>query len=173
MNEPFDELVDHVDADGTVIDVVTRGRMRAETLRHRCTYVFVVRASGNLVVHRRAEWKSVYPGYWDLAFGGVCGAGEDWRPAAARELAEEAGVVVDPGLLIDLGEVRYDEHDGHIVGRAFRLDTEAVLRPADGEVVEVAEVPIDELPAWMEGRSIAADTRRAALPALLEQLGGR
>ncbi len=164
-SEPLDELVDHVDEDGNVIEVVTRSEMRRRTLRHRCTYVFVVRPSGGLVVHRRADWKSIYPGWWDCAFGGVCGAGEDWQPAAARELAEEAGVSeVD---LEELGPLRYDADDGHIVGRAFVVVTDAVVDPVDGEVVEIDEIPIVDIDSWMLGRSVSLDTRIGALPLLM------
>ena len=138
--EPHDELVDHVDPNGNVLAVVTRGEMRARALRHRCTYVFVVRPSGRLVVHERADWKSIYPSHWDLAFGGICGAGEPWELAARRELAEEAGitdVVLEP-----LGPMRYDASDGHIVGRVYLAITDAEVRPVDGEVVAVDEIEL-------------------------------
>src|SRR5690606_5285189 len=82
------EPVEVVDRNGTVVDVVDRARMRAKRLRHRCTYVAVVDAADRVVVHRRADWKDVWPGRWDIAFGGVVAVGETWDAAAARELAE-------------------------------------------------------------------------------------
>ena len=68
-----DELVDLVDEDDNVVEVVTRAEMRArgERARHRACYVAVLTSSDELVVHRRADWKDVYPGYWDVCFGGV------------------------------------------------------------------------------------------------------
>ena len=165
---PGGELVEHVNVDGGVIEVVTRAEMRAKTLRHRCTYVFVVRPTQQLVVHRRAEWKSIYPGWWDLAFGGVCGAGEPWLESAERELAEEAGISgVD---LVDLGALRYDGDDGHVIGRAFMATTDDEVRAVDGEVVAVDEVPLGELERWFEGRQVCLDTATAALPLLLDRL---
>jgi 8-oxo-dGTP pyrophosphatase MutT (NUDIX family) len=164
--EPADELVDHVDTDGRVLGVVTRGEMRAATLRHRCTYVFVVRSSGDLVVHRRAEWKSIYPGFWDIAFGGICGAGEPWDRAAARELAEEAGIDDQP--LIELGALRYDADDGHVVGRAYVVVTDDVVAPSDGEVVEVDQIPLAAVGQWIEGRQVCSDSATAALPLLVD-----
>ena len=88
-----DELVDLVDADDLVVEVVTRAEARARgaAARHRACYVAVLTSDGDLVVHRRADWKDVYPGYWDVCFGGVLGAGEAWDDAAHRELLEEAG----------------------------------------------------------------------------------
>jgi isopentenyldiphosphate isomerase len=87
-----DDLVDVVDADDRVVGQATRARMRAEGLRHRAVYVVVRTSDDGVVVHRRAGWKDVYPGAWDCCFGGVLDAGEGWEDAAARELAEEAGI---------------------------------------------------------------------------------
>lgn len=134
------ELVEVLDVDGRVIDVVTRAEMRLKTLRHRSTYVAVLRSSGTIVVHQRAAWKDVYPGYWDLAFGGVCGVGEPWLESARRELAEEAGIT--GAELLDLGSGRYDADDGHIVGRLFSCTTDEEITAPDGEVVAVDEIQI-------------------------------
>ncbi len=98
--DPGDELVEWVDDRGEVIEIVSRRRMRAEGLSHRCTYVVVVvgpadrfagRGSADrlgpdeeVIVHLRADWKDVAPSHWDLAFGGVCGVGEPWASSARR-----------------------------------------------------------------------------------------
>ena len=79
---PGDELVEHVDADGTVIEVVPRSRMRRQNLRHRSVAVIVTNSRGELLVHRRADDKDVFPGWWDLAAGGVVGVGETYADAA-------------------------------------------------------------------------------------------
>ncbi|MDH4076132.1 MAG: NUDIX domain-containing protein, partial [Acidimicrobiia bacterium] len=106
---PGEELVEVVDEAGSVVRVATRTDVRAGNLRHRCTYIAVVDGDGRLVVHQRADWKDVYPGYWDLCFGGVCGVGEEWAESAARELAEEAGIA--GAALRLLGPVAYDADD--------------------------------------------------------------
>ncbi len=89
-----DELVEHVDDRGDVIEVVTpladacREPAATDRWRSSCTGT-----DGRLLVHRRADDKDVYPGWWDLAAGGVVGAGEAYGAAARRELAEELGVI--------------------------------------------------------------------------------
>ena len=99
-----DELVDVIDDDGGVVGTVTRAEMRRRRLRHRCTFVIVRSSGGGVLVHRRSDDKDLWPGAWDLAVGGVVGAGEDWEPAARRELAEEVGVT---GVeLVELGRGR-------------------------------------------------------------------
>lgn len=149
-----DELVEVVAEDGTVERIVTRAEMRAGVLRHRSTYVVVRRTSGSLVVHRRADWKDIYPGIWDLAFGGVVDAGEAWLTAAQRELAEEAGIT---GVAMEsLGKARYEEADGRVIARVFLAVTDAPLTCPDGEVAEVTEV--DDLPEWLHNHEVCPDS---------------
>lgn len=160
--DPGAELVEWVDVDGAVIDVVTRERARAEVLRHRCTYVAVLTTDDALVVHQRADWKDVYPSYWDLAFGGITGVGEPWDVAARRELAEEAGI--EGTALQELGPVRYDAHDGHIVGRAYLTRHDGPLSCPDGEVVAVDHIPLADLDRWLDGRPVCLDSLQQVLP---------
>ncbi len=153
------EEVEVVDADGRVVDVVPRAEMRARRLRHRTVAVVVRRpGDGAVLVHRRAGWKDVWPSYWDVAFGGVCGVGERWGDAAVRELAEEAGVVVDPGALVPLGGGRYADEDVDVVGEVFEVVHGGPFSFADGEVVETAWVPADEVEAWASTRPVCPDT---------------
>jgi len=97
------EPVEELDALGKPLRVVTRAEMRAGNLRHRAVYVLVLDRAGRLLAHRRADWKDVWPGRWDVAFGGVAGVGEAPLETARRELAEEAGVAAP---LERLGEGR-------------------------------------------------------------------
>jgi isopentenyldiphosphate isomerase len=169
--DPSSELVEVVDPDGTVVEVVTREAIRAGNLRHRCTYVVVVTTAGELVVHQRADWKDVYPSYWDVAFGGIAGVGEGWEQAARRELAEEAGV--DGVDLVELGPVTYDEADGRIVGRVFVATYDGRLRFDDGEVVADDRVPASQIDDWLDGRDVCPDSRQLALPLALRHLRAR
>ena len=108
MGGPADELVEELDANGEIVGVVTRGEMRTQNLWHRNVIVMVRRSSGRIVVHQRADWKDVFPSMWDAVFGGVPNVGETDREAAARELAEEAGLIVDADALVDLGPRVWD-----------------------------------------------------------------
>ncbi len=176
-----DELIDVLDEDGRVVGRASRSRMRAEQLPHRATYVALVRAvqkpasgpggTGRLhsddlvVVHQRALWKDVYPGYWDIAFGGVCSAGEDWYESAKRELKEEAGVEAELSLLAD---GQYQDADNHSFGRIFLARSQADVACLDGEVVAVDEVPLGEIAGWVNGRPVCPDSLQLVLPALLD-----
>jgi 8-oxo-dGTP pyrophosphatase MutT (NUDIX family) len=161
---PGSELVDVVDERGRVVDTVTRAEMRRRNLRHRTVFVAVLADDGErLLVHRRADWKDTAPGWWDVAFGGVVGAGEAWDDAAARELEEEAGVRAP---LEALGEDTYEDSTVAEVCRVYRARTEGPFTFADGEVVEVAWVEVAALPAWLDGRQVCPDSVAVVLPRL-------
>lgn len=162
-----DELVEWVEADGTVIDVVTREEMRSRNLRHRATSILVINTHNELVVHKRADWKEIYPGWWDLAFGGVVGAGEDWLESAQRELEEEAGISGQPLEL--LGPTSYEAADGCLVGRAYLVRWDGPVNFNDGEVVAVETVKLADLEQWLTGRLVCLDSVECLVP-LLRQL---
>lgn len=159
-----DEPVEVVDADGVAVDVCTRAEMRAANARHRATYVVVRRTDGAVLVHRRAPWKDIWPHRWDVAFGGVCDVGEAWVPAACRELAEEAGVVVAPGALVPLGPVAFESAETRVVGQVYGCVHDGPFTFPDGEVVDHAFVPPGALVAWAGAHELTADSSAVVLP---------
>lgn len=162
--DPGDDAVEWVDASGAVLGVVTRRRMRAEVLRHRAVYVVVERPDGRLVAHRRADDKDVWPGRWDVCFGGVVAVGETWVDAARRELAEEAGLVgVD---LTEIGTVDFADAEVAVHGVVFRTVTDRPVVAVDGEVAELAEVDRAALGAWCGTRAVCPDSVAGVLPLL-------
>lgn len=164
MSTPADELVEEVDADGTVLGVVTRAEVRARRVRHRTVFVAVLDGAGErIVVHRRADWKDVWPGRWDIAFGGICDVGEGWAEAAQRELAEEAGLTA---ALMWVGEGRYEDDAVAEVAHVFTARSHAEPTCPDGEVAEVAWVPLADLSRWLAERDVVPDSLALVLPHL-------
>lgn len=128
-----------------------------------------ISASTTVVVHQRADWKDVYPGYWDLAFGGVCGVAEPWLASARRELAEEAGI--DDAVVFPVGAGRHVDDTGSVFGAVFLALSTRFPQPEDGEVVAVDIVEIGRLEAWMEGRPVCPDSK-AMVTTVLDRLHG-
>lgn len=158
------ELVEEVDEQGRVLRVVTREEMRAGRLRHRCVYLLVVDA-GRLLVHRRSDDKDVFPGFWDVAAGGVVGAGESWDDAATRELAEELGVAGVP--VRPLGDVAYEGAGCAVLGRVYLVESAGPFRFADGEVVEARWADRAAVDALLATERVCPDSASVALPLAL------
>ncbi len=157
MIDPGDTLIDIVDADDRVVDVVTRREMRARNLRHRSVGIAVIARDGRVLIHRRADTKDVWPGWWDLAVGGVVDSGEDWEEAAARELAEEVG---SRAPLAEIGRGSYEDDDVTAIVRMYIAEDDGPFVFADGEVVEAFFVTIDELRERIAARSVRPRQRR-------------
>jgi isopentenyldiphosphate isomerase len=157
------DLVDVVDEDGNVARTATRAEVREANLRHRTVFIAVVNRSDQLLVHRRASWKDMWPDAWDVAFGGVVEAGEAWETAAARELVEESGLETD---LVYLGESFYDDDQVREVARVYLTRHDGDVACPDGEVVEVRWVRLDDVPAFLEGREVCPDSVAIVLPRL-------
>lgn len=157
------EQVDILDDQGEISFVTTRREMRARNLWHRTVFVVVTNIAGDVLVHRRADWKDVWPGLWDFAFGGVLGSGEAWEAAAIRELAEEVGISTE---LSYLGEGLYEDEAVRERARIYRTHSEGPFEFPDGEVVEVAWVSLDGLQEWTANHEICPDSKALVMPRL-------
>jgi isopentenyldiphosphate isomerase len=143
------ELVDVVDAADRVVGRVTRAEMRAQKLRHRATYILVFNAQGQLFVHRRSATKDIYPSYYDVAVGGVVGAGESYDEGARRELAEELGVTSAP--LRPILRFQYEDADNRVNGRVYSCAYDGAL------ALQAEEIDSGE---WLDLDVVLERTRR-------------
>lgn len=156
-----------LDETGQVVGTARRSEVRARNLRHRSVFVTVLDGTGRLLVHQRAAWKDLWPSWWDLAFGGVVAAGEDWESAARRELLEEVGVEVSH--LEDLGDARYEGARVRELARGYAAVTTGPFRFADGEVVDVRWIDLVELDDWVTRPDVCPDGA-VIVPRLLGRL---
>ncbi|MEV6481570.1 NUDIX domain-containing protein [Streptomyces sp. NPDC051576] len=95
-----DELVERVDdQDRAVGMVVSRRQAVREGWLHRVAVTVCRDEGGRILVHRRSEQVSRFPGLYEVEVGGAANVGESYEQAAARELTEELGIRVQPRLL--------------------------------------------------------------------------
>ena len=146
-----------------MLRVVTRAQMRAELLRHRCTYIGVVDSQGRLLIHQRSAAKEVYPSHWDVCAGGVCTAGEGWDESAQRELAEELGIDVP---LEHLGSGTWEGGGAALVGHVYLARSDGPFSFDDGEVVQARFVDDAELDELLHAVPFCTDSVELALPFL-------
>jgi len=89
---PQDEIVLIVDKNNDETGSAPRHEMRARGLPHRASYILVFNSKAELFVQKRTMTKDIYPGYYDVAAGGVVLAGESYDESALRELEAELGI---------------------------------------------------------------------------------
>ncbi|MGF6392860.1 NUDIX hydrolase [Pseudomonas plecoglossicida] len=139
------ELVAWVDDADQVLGALPRAELRERGLIGRCTFILLFNSAGELCVHRRTLSKALYPGYWDVAAGGMVAAGEAYADSAARELAEELGIT---GVSLTFHERFYfDQPDNHLWCAVYSAVSDAPLRLQPEEVSEAKFVPIEQAEA--------------------------
>jgi 8-oxo-dGTP pyrophosphatase MutT (NUDIX family) len=140
-----EERVALIDGSGAVIGSAPRSVMRRENLRHIVVAVLVRDSGGRVYVHRRTDTKDVFPGMHDCFAAGCLQAGEEPLEAAAREVAEELGVVGVP--LRPWGQVRYDDAATRHVCHAFAVTWDGPVTHQPTEVAWGAWMTPEELRA--------------------------
>ncbi len=71
-----------------------RRDVHARNLLHRAVHILVFDEHGRLFLQKRSMTKDTSPGLWNSSCSGHLDAGEDYDPAAVRELQEELGLTV-------------------------------------------------------------------------------
>ena len=94
MNKDNDnELLPHVDREGTVIGNVKRGDAHCgKKVLHPVVHLHLFNSKGELYLQLRPAWKTVQPNRWDTACGGHISYGETVEDALQREVEEELGI---------------------------------------------------------------------------------
>jgi isopentenyldiphosphate isomerase len=141
--KPAEEIVVLVDQDNQPIGVVTRKIMRQQRLIHRASYILVFNTCGELFIQKRSRSKDIYPGYWDLAAGGVVLEGESYEDAAKRELREELGI---SGIkLRPLFDQYYEDAANRVWGRIFACTSNGPFALQEEEIDEGRFIALGEI----------------------------
>ncbi|MFZ6046211.1 NUDIX hydrolase YfcD [Pseudomonas sp. CR3202] len=136
------ERVAWVDEQDRPLGGLPRAELRERGLISRGTFILLFNAAGQLCVHRRTLSKALYPGYWDVAAGGMVQEGEGYAESAARELEEELGIAGVP--LREHGRFYFDEPGNRLWGTVFSAVSDAPLKLQPEEVLEARFMSVDE-----------------------------
>ena len=150
-----DELVDVVDEHGRVLSRARRAEVRRLNLRHRSAYVLVFNSERKLFIHRRTLTKDIYPGYWDVAIGGVLLSGEDYGAAAVRELSEELGLVV--AALEPLFPFRFEDDQNRVLGHVYRCHSDGPFVLQTSEILEGHWMEMEDVAVRLAEESFCPD----------------
>ncbi len=153
------ELIAWVDEQDEVLGSLPRAELRARGLIGRGTFILLFNSQGELCVHRRTLSKAVYPGYWDVAAGGMVAAGEDYAESAARELFEELGV---RGVTLRAHRrFFFDQPDNRLWCAVFSAVSDAPLVLQPEEVLEARFIPPQQALAEAAERDYCPDSLQA------------
>jgi 8-oxo-dGTP pyrophosphatase MutT (NUDIX family) len=140
------ERVIIVDDDNAVVGSAPRHEMRTKRLPHRATFILVFDSDGRILVQKRTDTKDVYPGYHDLAAGGVVTDGESYEESAFREAAEELGI---RGVPLEYQfDFYYQDPGNRCFGRVYSCVCEG---PFELQPEEVVSVQFAEISAVLDG----------------------
>ena len=108
-----------------------------------------------MFVQRRTKDKDIYPGYFDVAAGGVVQAGESYDESAQRELTEELGI---RGVELDpLFDFYHEEFGNRVWGRAYACTYDGNIVLQKEEIQSGAFFPITEIVEMIERRRFTPD----------------
>ncbi len=116
------EILDIVDENGIPTgQTVDRETAHLKGILHRTSHVWLLREKNGRVqvlLQKRADNKSAFPGCYDISSAGHIPAGVDYIPSALRELKEELGVTVSAEQLHYCG-IRHIRYDDEFFGKEF------------------------------------------------------
>ncbi|MBX9912709.1 MAG: NUDIX hydrolase [Pseudomonadaceae bacterium] len=137
------ELIAWVDERDQLLGGLPRAELRARGLIGRCSFILLFNSAGELCIHQRTLSKAVYPGYWDVAAGGMLQADESYAESAARELEEELGIA---GVeLREHGRFRFEQPNNRLWCAVFSAISDAPLILQAEEVQQARFVELSAL----------------------------
>jgi 8-oxo-dGTP pyrophosphatase MutT (NUDIX family) len=150
-----DEIILIVDENNNETGSAPRNIMRARGLPHRASYILVFNRSGELFVQKRTMTKDIYPGYYDIAAGGVVLAGESYDQSAVRELAEELGITDTP--LTSHFTFHYKDSSNLVWGRVYSCVYDGEITLQEEEIENGFFMTPDKLLALTEKEPFTPD----------------
>ena len=153
------ERVAWVDEEDRLLGALPRAELRESGRIGRGTFVLLFNGAGELCVHRRTLSKALYPGFWDVAAGGMVGPHESYAEAAARELHEELGIGGVP--LHEHGRFFFDEPGNRLWGAVFSAVSDEPLALQPEEVLEACFMPVQSVLTHCQHEAYCPDSLEA------------
>ena len=145
-------MIDIVDESDEIIGQKERDLVHKDGDWHRVAHVWVFNSKGEVLCHKRAKAKKLFPGLWDVIIGGHLDSGESYEKAAIRELKEEVDIETDIDNLVELGMwkgvANPTEPNNRECVKIFAFKYDGViesLRPEEKEISELEFISFDKL----------------------------
>jgi len=137
-------IIEIVDESDKVIGKKVKDLVHKDGDWHRVAHVWVCNSKGEVLCHKRADCKKLFPGLWDMIVGGHIDVGESYKQAAIREAAEEIGIEIKGERLVELGKWNGIANQAEPNNREF-IRIFAVKHNGDIESLKPDEEEISEL----------------------------
>ncbi|MFI1730565.1 NUDIX hydrolase [Streptomyces acidicola] len=157
---PRRELIERVDEQDRVVGVVDRAEAMSRHWLHRIATTVCRDPEGRILVHRRANDVSRFPGQYHWLIGGGVGIGETYEQAAARELGEELGAAVSAAPRFLFKYLCHGEISPYWLGLHETVLTDQVI-PDPAEISWHTWLTEGELQAEVRRRPFVSDGRDA------------
>ena len=107
----MEELLDIYTREGEHLGARTRSECHQDNpgFYHKPVWIWIFNSDGKLLAQKRAKYKKIAPGLWDIPSAGHVGAGESSIEGAVRETKEELGVDTKPEDYRFVGEYICDK----------------------------------------------------------------
>lgn len=154
----LNEQVERVDEQDEILSVVNRSEAIRRKWLHRIATVVCRDPTGRILVHRRPEDATLFPGHFNWMLGGAVNVAESYEAAAARELTEEIGVRAHPRFVLKF------RCEGAISPYWLALHEVVVtgpIRPDPAEITWHAWLTEPEVHALAQDREFVPDAREA------------
>nr|WP_276583737.1 NUDIX hydrolase [Pseudomonas sp. RIT-PI-AD] len=152
-------MIAWVDEQDRPLGGLPRAQLRERGLIGRGTFILLFNGRGELCVQRRTLSKAVYPGYWDVAAGGMVLAGECYAESAHRELEEELGIA---GVqLREHGRFFFSEPGNRLWCSVFSVQTDATLLLQAEEIMEARFMSIEAVAPMANREPFCPDSLQA------------
>jgi isopentenyldiphosphate isomerase len=153
MNE---ENLYHVDENDVEIGKVLKSEIRKNKLLSRSSIVLVFNPKGEILVHKRAETKDLFPDYYDMFIGGGVTYGESYDEAAIRETKEEIGAA--KVQLVFLFKYKYDQGDNKSFFQVYKSVYSGAINFQKEEIESGEFVSIEELQKMIKEEKFCTDS---------------
>lgn len=150
-----EEYLDLVDEQNRRIGKAPRREVRTRNLLHRGVGIVCWNSKEQIYVHQRTSSKDLFPSLYDVMVGGAVEAGEEYLPAARREVLEELGVE-NQDLRFVL-EHLYDGPKNRSFIHLFEVDWDGPIRWQPEEIAWGQWMDFEEAVRWSQTVEIVPD----------------
>jgi isopentenyl-diphosphate delta-isomerase type 1 len=176
IKEYFDALNENGEKVGKPL---TYEEIHQAGLLHRAVHVWLVNTEGQILLQKRSENMTTYPGYWDISASGHVSSGQSSIEAAQIETKEELGIEPPASAFklifslrerIILNEGKHIENEIRDVYLVRADDSNLSLKSDLFEITELKWVHPEEFKLWMKGERELLVPHQEEYERLLENL---